>query len=101
MKDYMMALHQRFCKEPECREVRKELMEVERELHQSLDRRGQEQLLKLADLENELLDVTSLESFLSGFKLALGIAAELAPSYSFDDDEEQRVCEALQQRRCE
>ena len=22
MKDYMMALHQRFCKEPECREVR-------------------------------------------------------------------------------
>ena len=99
MKDYMMALHQRFCKEPECREVRKELLEVEQELHQKLDRRGQEQLLKLADLENELLDETSLESFLSGFKLALGIAAELAPSYSFDDDEEQRVCEALQQRR--
>ena len=101
MKDYIMALHQRFCKEPECREVRKELLEVERDLHQSLDRRGQEQLLKLADLENELLDVTSLESFLSGFKLALGIAAELAPSYSFDDDEEQRACEALQQRRGE
>ena len=99
MKDYMIALHQRFCKEPECREVRKELLEVERDLHQSLDRRGQEQLLKLADLENELLDVTSLESFLSGFKLALGIAAELAPSYSFDDDEEQRACEALQRRR--
>ena len=101
MKDYMMALHQRFCKEPECREVRKELLEVERDLHQSLDRRGQEHLLKLADLENELQEEISLESFLSGFKLALGIAAELAPSYSFDDDEEQRVCEALQQRRGE
>ncbi len=101
MRDYMMALHQRFCKEPECREVRKQLLEVEQELHQSLDRRGQEQLLKLADLENELLDETSLKSFLSGFKLALGIAAELAPSYSFDDDEEQRACEALQQRRGE
>lgn len=101
MKDYMMALHQRFCKEPECREVRKQIREVERDLHQSLDRRGQAQLLKLADLENELLDETSLESFLSGFKLALGIAAELAPSYSFDDDEEQRACEALQRRRCE
>ncbi len=101
MRDYMMALHQRFCKEPECREVRKQIREVERDLHQSLDRRGQEQLLKLTDLENELLDETSLESFLSGFKLALGIAAELAPSYSFDDDEEQRVCEALQRRRCE
>ena len=101
MRDYMMALHQRFCKEPECREIRKQLLEVEQELHQKLDRRGQEDLLKLADLENELLDKTSLESFLSGFKLALGIAAELAPSYSFDEDEEQRVCEALQRRRCE
>ena len=101
MRDYMMALHQRFCKEPECREVRKQIREVEQELHHKLDRRGQEQLLKLADLENELHDQISLESFLSGFKLALGIAAELAPSYSFDDDEEQRACEALQRRRGE
>ena len=101
MRDYMMALHQRFCMEPECREVKKQLLEVEQELHQKLDRRGQEQLLKLADLENELLDETSLESFLSGFKLALGIAAELSPSYSFDDDEERRACEALQRRRGE
>ena len=101
MKDYMMALHQRFCKEPECREVRKELEAVHQDLYQALDRRGQEKLLKLADLENELQEEISLESFLSGFKLALGIAAELAPSYSFDDDEEQRVCESLQQRRGE
>lgn len=99
MKDYMMALHQRFCKEPECREVRAQIRKVEQELRQRLDRRGQEQLLKLADLENELLDETSLESFLSGFKLALGIAVELAPSYSFDDDEEQRACEAFRRRR--
>ena len=99
MKDYMMALHQRFCKKPECREVKQQIREVEQELYQKLDRCGQEQLLKLADLENELLDETSLESFLSGFKLALGIAAELAPSYSFDEDEEQQACEALQRRR--
>ena len=101
MKDYIMALHQRFCREPECREIKQQIREVERDLHQSLDRLGQEQLLKLADLENELLDVTSLESFLSGFKLALGIAAELAPSYSIDNEEEQRACEALRQRRDE
>lgn len=101
MKDYMMALHQRFCKEPDCREVRKELEAVHQNLYQVLDRRGQEQLLKLADLENELRDETSLESFSSGFKLALGIAAELAPSYSFDDDEERRACEALRRRRGE
>ena len=101
MRDYMMALHQRFCKEPECREVRKELEVVLQGLYEVLDRRGQEQLLKLADLENELQDEISLESFSAGFKLALGIAAELAPSYSFDDDEEQRACEALRQRRGE
>ena len=101
MKDYMMALHQRFCKEPKCREVRKELEAVHQDLYQALDRRGQEQLLKLADLENELQEEISLESFSSGFKLALGIAAELAPSYSFDDDEEQRACEASLQRRRE
>ena len=101
MKDYMMALHQRFCKEPACREVRKELEAVHQDLHQVLDRRGQEQLLKLADLENELQVNIPLERFLSGFKLALGIAAELAPSYSFDDDEEQRACQTLQRRRGE
>lgn len=99
MRDYTMALHQRFCKEPECQEIKQQISEVERNLHQALDQRGQEQLLKLADLENELLDETSLESFLSGFKLALGIATELAPSYSFDDDEEQRACEAFRRRR--
>ena len=101
MKDYMMALHQRFCKEPECREIKEQIREIEQDLHQTLDQRGQEQLLKLADLENELQDEISLESFLSGFKLALGIAAELAPSYSFDDDEEERACEALRGRRGE
>ena len=101
MKDYMMALHQRFCQEPECQEVRKQIAEVERDLHQVLDRRGQEQLLKLADLNNELQEEISLASFLSGFKLALGIAAELAPSYSFEDEEEHRACEASRQRRGE
>ena len=101
MKDYMMALHQRFCKELECREVREQIREVEHDLRQALDRRGQEQMLKLADLENELQDEISLESFSSGLKLGLGIAAELAPSYSFDDDEERRACEALRRRRGE
>lgn len=91
MLGYMMALHQQFCKEPEYREVRKELKSLHQDLHQVLDRRGQEQLLKLTDLENELLEEISLESFLSGFKLDLVIAAELAPYYSFDDDEEQRA----------
>ena len=77
-----MLLHQWFCKEPDCRKIREEIVEVERQLRQVLDRQGQGQLLKPADLENELQDEISLEIFLSGFKLALGIAAELAPSCS-------------------
>ena len=101
MKDYMMAPHQRFCREPECREVRKELESIYQDLHQVLDRQEQEKLLKLADLNNELQEKISLESFLSGFKLVLGIAAELAPFYSFDSEEEQRACEAFRQRRGE
>lgn len=101
MKDYMMALHQQFCREPNRREVRKKLESVYQDLHQVLDRQGQKKLLKLADLNNELQETISLESFLSGFKLALGIAAELAPSYSIDNEEEQRACEALRQRRDE
>ena len=79
--------------------MRKQIAEVERDLQQILDRRGQEKLLKLADLENELQEKISLESFLSGFRLALGIAVELAPPYSFDGEEEQQSCEAFRQRR--
>ena len=101
MNDYMRALHQRFFREPECADVREEIENLRQELREQLDRQDREKLLKLADLENELLDEISLESFLSGFKLALGIAAELLPSYSFDDDEERRACEALRQRRGE
>ena len=42
MKDYMMALHQRFCKEPECREIKQQIREAEQELHQTnLADRGQ------------------------------------------------------------
>ena len=95
MKDYMMALHQRFCKEPECREVREQIREVEHDLRQALDRRGQEKLLKLADLENELREEISLASFTAGFQLALGIAGELTP-YCFEDDEEERALRRLE-----
>ena len=40
-----------------------------------------------------------LKEFRDGYYMELGIAAELAPSYFFDDEEEQRACQALRQRR--
>lgn len=49
--------------EAECREVRKEPDAVYPDLCQVLDRQGQEKLLKLADLENELQEEVSPESF--------------------------------------
>ena len=92
-----MALHQRFCREPECREIKQQIREVEQELHQSLDRRGQEHLLKLADLENELREETSLTSFIAGFRLGMGIAGELEP-YCFEDEDERWATERAKMR---
>ena len=100
MKDYMMALHQRFCQEPECRNLQEQAEELRQELKEHLDRNSREKLLKLVDLGIELREKTSLAAFIAGFQLALGIASELTP-YSFEDEEEQRACEASRQRRGE
>lgn len=50
MLDYMRALHQRFCQEPECRDLREQAEELRQELKVHLDRNGREKLLKLVDL---------------------------------------------------
>ena len=70
MNDYMRALHQRFFREPECADVRREIEELRQELREQLDRRNREKLLKLVDLGIELREETSLASFMAGFKLA-------------------------------
>ena len=98
MLDYMRALHQRFCQEPECRNLQEQAEELRLELKAHLDRNSREKLLKLVDLGIELREETSLAAFIAGFQLALGIASELTP-YSFEDEEEQRACEASWQRR--
>ena len=85
MYDYMRALHDRFCQEPELREVRRKLEMTYHTIQEKLVRQDQETLLQLADLENELREETSLASFVAGFQLGLGIAGELTP-YCFDED---------------
>lgn len=89
MYDYMRALHDRFCQEPELREVRRKLEMTYHTIQEKLVRQDQETLLQLADLENELREETSLASFVAGIQLGLGIAGELTP-YCFDEDEEKR-----------
>ena len=94
MNDYMRALHQRFFREPECADVRREIEELRQELREQMDRRNREKLLKLVDLGIELREETSLASFMAGFKLSWGLAQELEADglYSFEDEEEARAC---------
>ena len=97
MRDYMKALHARFCREPELQKAREELEQAYREIKARLGQQDQEILLQLADLENELRDETSLTSFIAGFQLGMGIARELEP-YSFEDEEERQATERAKMR---
>ena len=93
MYDYMRALHQRFCKEPECKEIREKLEQSYHILRENSTRQDRETLLlRIADLEIELWEETSLASFIAGFHLGMGIAGELEP-YSFEDEDERRAVE--------
>ena len=97
MNDYMRALHQRFCKEPECKEVREELERVYATVKERLPRQDQEKLLRIADLEIDLREETSLASFIAGFQLGMGIAGEME-RYCFEDEEEKRATERAKMR---
>ena len=97
MYDYMKAMHARFCREPELQKAQEELEQAYREIKARLGQQGQEPLLQLADLENELREETSLTSFIAGFQLGMGIARELEP-YSFEDEEERQATERAKMR---
>lgn len=94
MNDYMQALHQRFFREPESADVREEIEELRQELRETLQKPERRKLLRLVDAQNLLREETSLASFMAGFKLAWGLAQELEADglYSFEDEEEARVC---------
>ena len=94
MNDYMRALHQRFFREPECADVREEIEDLRQELREFLTKPERRKLLRLVDAQNLLREEISLASFMAGFKLAWGLARELEAGglYSFEDEEEKRVC---------
>ena len=97
MRDYMKALHARFCREPELQKAREELEQAYREIKARLGQQDQETLLQLADLENELREETSLTSFIAGFQLGMGIVGEME-RYCFEDEEEKRATERAKMR---
>lgn len=60
-------------------------------LSQQLEKNLRSQLLKLVDCQNIHTEEVSLESFIAGFKLAAGIAGELAGEwYSYEKEENIR-----------
>ena len=93
MYDYMKALHLRFYREPECAQLRREIEKARQALRARLSREDKRTLLHLIDGLSLLREETALESLVSGFQLAWGIAQELETRglYSFDVEESERI----------
>lgn len=92
MNDYMKALHQRFCREPDFREMEEDIENTRQKVRDCLDREQRRTLMHLVDTQNLLREETSVASFMAGFKLAWGIVRELETDglYSFQQEEAQR-----------
>ena len=60
-------------------------------LSERLDKDNRKQLLCLVDSKNMYTEIVSLESFIAGFRLAVGIASELSGAW-FDYNKEEDAC---------
>ena len=98
MYDYMKALQKRFDRQ-EHRELDKRVEYAQEELRRDMDAAGRRKLLWLIDAQNTLLVEAELMSFTAGFKLAWGMAKELEADglYSFEKEEEERICHPAEQ----
>ena len=92
MNDYMKALYQRFCREPDFAEMEEDIEHTRQKVRDCLDREQRRILMHLVDTQNLLREENSVASFMAGFKLAWGIARELETDglYSFEQEEAQR-----------
>lgn len=94
MYDYMKALYLRFHSEAPRGDKLNELYES---VKQGLDRDHQKLLLRLADAEIAYCEDVALQSFVSGWCLASGIAEELKEHrYSFEQENEESAKEIYQ-----
>ena len=97
MYDYMKALYLRFHSEAPRSE---ELTKLYESVKQGLDREHQKLLLHLADAEIAYCEDMALESFISGWCLASGIAEELKNHrYSFEQENEENARQILQKEQ--
>ena len=94
MPEYLRALHERFTREtPQAKRILRERDRILARLRGQLGKSQRILLLHLLDLEDDLRDQTSQDSFLSGVRLARGIEQELdeLPPYSFDGENEEQA----------
>ena len=98
MYDYMKALQKRFDRQ-EHSELDEQVKCAQEELRRDMDTAGRRKLLRLLDAQNALLTEYTLMSFAAGFKLAWGMAKELEADglYSFEQEEEERICHPAEQ----
>ena len=94
MYEYMRALHDRFFEESQA-ELDQRISELHQALIQRLEKPERKTLMYLLEAQDALKNEVSLASFIAGFRLASGIAEELAgKQYSFDEDAFQRFRKA-------
>ena len=100
MYEYMRALHTKFFREPEYAELREQIRQQHGELSAQMDTETRKKLLRLVDALEELSDKISFTGFVAGFRLASGLAKELAQEapYSFVADQEQFARTMLQRK---
>lgn len=91
MYDYMRALEDRFNSKAKADPQRQELEARRQQVAALLDKEGRKKLLRLVDAHTAAQEETALDSFIAGFRLAWGIAMELASdgSYSYQREWEQ------------
>ena len=96
MYDYMQALQEKFFSDAAYAERRQEIKAIRCKLSHTLDKQRRKQLLQLVDAESQLREDMTLDSFITGFRLACGIGSELGKDnwYSYTKDVEQRLREA-------
>ena len=103
MRDYMTALQRRFhIGSEQAAKLKREAETDYDTLHDTLTREQQKLLLHLLDAEERFRDEETLDAFFSGFRLADGIRRELGTPYSYEDEDEERAREIMQQKsECE
>ena len=88
MYDYMRALEDRFNSKPS-QAQRQQLIAMRQEVSALLDKQGKKRLLRLVDAHTMAQEEMALTSFIAGFRLAWGIAAELSTDSNYSYDQEQ------------